>query len=105
MDLRIAGREAIVCASSRGLGRACAISLAREGVNVVLNGRDEEALAEATSACGELGVHAAQAFELRRAHGVELVDVDAAVAAERLDRLGGETGVAQPIVGRKPHGR
>ena len=58
MDLGIAGREAIVCASSRGLGRACAISLAREGVNVVLNGRDEAALTEATSACGELGVRA-----------------------------------------------
>ena len=58
MDLGIAGREAIVCASSRGLGRACAISLAREGVNVVLNGRDEAALNEATSACGELGVRA-----------------------------------------------
>ena len=40
MDLGIAGRWAIVCASSRGLGRACAEALAAEGVNVVLNGRD-----------------------------------------------------------------
>jgi len=45
MDLGIAGRHAIVCASSRGLGFACADSLAREGVHVVVNGRNEETLA------------------------------------------------------------
>lgn len=39
MDLGIAGRWAILLGSSRGLGRACAESLAREGVNVVINGR------------------------------------------------------------------
>jgi 3-oxoacyl-[acyl-carrier protein] reductase len=50
MDLGIRGRRAIVCASSRGLGRACTGSLAREGVHVVLNGRDAEALAGATAA-------------------------------------------------------
>ena len=44
MDLGIAGRKAIVCASSRGLGRACALSLAREGVEVVINGRDTATL-------------------------------------------------------------
>jgi 3-oxoacyl-[acyl-carrier protein] reductase len=44
MDLGIAGRSAIVAASSRGLGRACATSLAREGVHVVLNGRDADVL-------------------------------------------------------------
>ena len=38
MDLGIAGRHAIVCASSRGLGLACAESLAREGVHVNLGG-------------------------------------------------------------------
>ena len=40
MDLGIAGRRAIVCASSRGLGRACAVSLAQAGCEVVINGRD-----------------------------------------------------------------
>lgn len=48
MDLGIKGRNAIVCASSRGLGKACALSLAKEGVNVVLNGRTAETL-EATA--------------------------------------------------------
>jgi 3-oxoacyl-[acyl-carrier protein] reductase len=46
MDLGIAGRTAIVCASSRGLGRACAMELARNGARVVVNGRDEERLAK-----------------------------------------------------------
>jgi 3-oxoacyl-[acyl-carrier protein] reductase len=45
MDLGLKGRTAIVCASSRGLGKACALSLAREGVDVVINGRDEKVLA------------------------------------------------------------
>jgi 3-oxoacyl-[acyl-carrier protein] reductase len=44
VDLGLAGRRAIVCASSRGLGYACALSLAREGAELVLNGRDSEAL-------------------------------------------------------------
>ena len=41
MDLGIKGRSAIVCASSRGLGKGCAMALAKNGVNVVVNGRDE----------------------------------------------------------------
>jgi len=40
MDLGIAGRKAIVCASSRGLGRGCAYRLAEAGCEVVVNGRD-----------------------------------------------------------------
>lgn len=44
MDLGLTGRKAIVCASSRGLGKACASSLAREGVDVVINGRTQETL-------------------------------------------------------------
>lgn len=44
MDLGIAGKQAIVCASSRGLGRACAEALAREGVQITINGRDAKVL-------------------------------------------------------------
>ncbi|WP_331234884.1 SDR family oxidoreductase [Natronorarus salvus] len=47
MDLQIAGNAALVTASSSGLGKASATALAREGANVVVNGRDEERLAEA----------------------------------------------------------
>jgi 3-oxoacyl-[acyl-carrier protein] reductase len=45
MDLGITGRKAIVCASSKGLGRACAVALAEAGCEIVLNGRDAEVLA------------------------------------------------------------
>src|SRR5258705_11607983 len=44
MDLGIKGRRAIVCASSKGLGRACAMALANEGVHVTLTARGAEAL-------------------------------------------------------------
>jgi 3-oxoacyl-[acyl-carrier protein] reductase len=53
MDLGISGRHAIVCASSQGLGLACATALAREGVHVVINGRDEERLAAAVKTVQE----------------------------------------------------
>src|SRR3954471_13861284 len=59
MDLGIKGRTAIVCAASKGLGRACALSLAREGVNLVITARGREAL-EAT------------AEEIRKRHGVQV---------------------------------
>jgi 3-oxoacyl-[acyl-carrier protein] reductase len=49
MDLGIAGRSAIVCASSQGLGRSCAEALAAEGVNVVINGRDREKVEKAAA--------------------------------------------------------
>ncbi len=44
MDLGIKGRTALVCAASKGLGRACAMSLAREGVDVTIVARGREAL-------------------------------------------------------------
>ena len=69
MDLGIRGRRAIVCASSRGLGRACAESLAREGVHVTLNGRDDAAVDEAVDA-------------IRAAHGVEVGGVAGDIANE-----------------------
>ena len=65
MDLGIAGRQAIVCAASKGLGRACAMSLAREGVSVVICARSPAPL-EAT------------AEEIRQAGGVHV----SAVAAD-----------------------
>ncbi|RKP53775.1 SDR family oxidoreductase [Pararobbsia silviterrae] len=50
MDLGIKGRSALVCASSQGLGLACAEALAREGVAVTLNGRRADTLAAAADA-------------------------------------------------------
>ncbi|MBK8457526.1 MAG: SDR family oxidoreductase [Phyllobacteriaceae bacterium] len=45
MDLGIKGKRAIVCASSKGLGRGCALALAEAGVDLVVNGRDAATLA------------------------------------------------------------
>src|SRR5262245_32965903 len=67
MDLGIAGRKAIVCASSRGLGRACAFALAQAGCAAVINrraGKPADATApelrQATAATGPAAVaHAA----------------------------------------------
>ncbi|MEM7016396.1 MAG: SDR family oxidoreductase [Pseudomonadota bacterium] len=58
MELNIRGRKAIVCASSRGLGRACATALAQEGVDIVINGRHEDTLTKtAEDIASETGVH------------------------------------------------
>ena len=62
MDLGIKGKSALVCAASKGLGKGCAFSLAREGVNVTILARGREAL-EAT------------ADEIRKATGVKVTVV------------------------------
>jgi 3-oxoacyl-[acyl-carrier protein] reductase len=67
MDLGIADRRAIVCASSRGLGRACAHALAAAGCEVTINGRDAKTL-EAT------------ATDIQRATGAKVHAVQADVA-------------------------
>jgi len=67
MDLGIRGRTALVCAASKGLGRGCATSLAREGVDLVITARGKEAL-EAT------------AEELRKAYGVKVTAVAGDIA-------------------------
>src|ERR1700753_2162271 len=66
MELTIAGKTALVCASSRGLGKGCAMALAREGVNLVING--------VTSATLER-----TAEEIRAATGVTVTPVAADV--------------------------
>ena len=53
MDLGIAGKNALVCASSKGLGYACALALAREGCEVTINGRDAERLETAAQTLRE----------------------------------------------------
>ena len=49
MDLGIAGKWALVCGASKGLGYGCAQALVREGVNVVINARNAEALSQAAT--------------------------------------------------------
>jgi len=56
VDLGIAGKRAIVCASSQGIGLACALALAEEGVEVWLNGRDPGTLAAAVKLVSDRAV-------------------------------------------------
>ena len=53
MDMGIAGKRALVCASSKGLGLGCAEALAGEGVNLVMNARGREALEASAAAIRE----------------------------------------------------
>lgn len=57
MDLGIKGKRALVCAGSKGLGRGCAQALAEAGVDLVLNARGPQALAETAADLRALGVH------------------------------------------------
>src|SRR4029077_12993484 len=68
MDLGIAGRKAIVCASGRGLGYGCAKALAQDGCEVVINGRNQEQLGAA-------------ADELKKTTGAKIIAVTADVAS------------------------
>jgi len=69
MDMGLRGKSALVCASSKGLGRGCAFSLAREGVNLVITARGKEAL-EKTAA------------EIRAATGVKVTTVACDITTE-----------------------
>jgi 3-oxoacyl-[acyl-carrier protein] reductase len=62
MDLGIRGRKAIVCAASKGLGKGCAMALAREGVDVVISARTADVLEKT-------------AEEIRKATGVKVTAV------------------------------
>ncbi|SJM64472.1 SDR family oxidoreductase [Gulosibacter sp. 10] len=76
MDFGIAGRWAVVCASSQGLGRGCAEALAAQGVNLVVNARDEARLAATAQELRE----AAPGIEVREVAG----DVSQPDVRERL---------------------
>src|SRR3990172_10381076 len=69
MDMGIRGKLALVCASSKGLGRACAFSLAREGVDLVITARGKEALEKT-------------AEEIRATTGVKVTVVASDIATE-----------------------
>ncbi len=69
MDLGIKGKRALLCASSKGLGRGCAEALAEAGVNLILNARGAAALEET-------------AAEIRSKYGVDVVTVAADVSTD-----------------------
>lgn len=55
MDLGLSGRRALVCAASKGLGRGCAVALAREGCEVTLVARGRDALEQTAAGIREAG--------------------------------------------------
>jgi len=69
MDMGIKGRKAIVCAASKGLGKGCAMALAGEGVDLVINARTKAEL-DAT------------AEEIRKKHGVKVTPIAVDVTTE-----------------------
>ena len=69
MDLGIAGKSAIICASSQGLGKACALALAEEGVRVYINGRDLKKLK-------------LTAIEINQSTGTDIIPVAADINTE-----------------------
>ncbi|ASP21516.1 3-ketoacyl-ACP reductase [Antarctobacter heliothermus] len=69
MDLGIRGKRALVCASSKGLGRGCAEALAEAGVDLVMNARGSDALEET-------------AQDLRDRYGVSITTVAADIVSE-----------------------
>jgi 3-oxoacyl-[acyl-carrier protein] reductase len=84
MDLGIVGRTAVVCASSKGLGRGCATALAEAGCRVVINGRHIEALeqtraelaavgSEVVAVAADIGTEEGRAALLERAGKVDIL--------------------------------
>ncbi|ABL70439.1 SDR family oxidoreductase [Paracoccus denitrificans] len=96
MDLGIRGKKGLVCAASKGLGRACAEALAEAGVDLVVNARGAEAL-EAT------------AQEIAARHGVAVTPVAADITtgegrAAVLEALGGQADILVNNAGGPPPG-
>ena len=95
MDFGISGKKALVCASSKGLGRGCAEALAAEGVDLVLNARGAEAL-EAT------------AEHIRSTYGVNVTAVAADITSEegrgKVLEVAGEVDILVTNAGGPPPG-
>lgn len=95
MDLGISGKRALVCASSKGLGRGCAEALAEAGANLVMNARGAEAL-EAT------------AEEIRTQYGVDVTTVAADIVSEegraRVLEVAGDVDILVTNAGGPPPG-
>ena len=91
----ISGKKALICASSKGLGRGCAEALAAEGVNVVINGRNAEVL-ETTAA------------KIRETYGVQVIavacDVTTAEGQAMIIVAAGEVDILVTNAGGPPPG-
>lgn len=95
MNLGISGKRALVCASSKGLGRGCAEALAEAGVNLVMNARGAEALEAA-------------AADIRAKFGVEVetvaADITTAEGQAQVLEVAGQVDILVNNAGGPPPG-
>lgn len=96
MELDLAGKVALVTGSSRGIGRAIALGLAREGVSVVLAARGADDLEGAVAEASALGTATGVVADVTTVEGA------AAVVAAAVDRLGGIDIVVNNVGGSGP---
>jgi len=96
MDLLLGGKAAAVTGSTRGIGKAAAAALLREGCAVAISGRDAKAMEQARAELGALGTVHGEAGDLLAPGGAERFVESAARAFGRLDvlvaNLGGSSG-------------
>ena len=96
MDLALAGKVALITGSSRGIGRGVALSLAKEGCDVMLNGRDKAALDAVAAEVAKLGRKAAiEVNDLREAKGADALAAATQRAFGRLDILVNNAGATK----------
>jgi NAD(P)-dependent dehydrogenase (short-subunit alcohol dehydrogenase family) len=82
--MRFAGKVALITGASKGIGRATALRLGREGGTVIVNGRDEAAVAAVVAAIHEAGGHALSAVgDVTRASDI------GGIVEEGIERFGG----------------
>lgn len=100
MDMQLTGRVAVVCGASRGIGRACATSLAREGAQLVICARSEEPLrAAAAEIAQETGSKVVPIVcDVNRGEDLERLIAESVAQLGGLDIL--ITNVAHPKMGK-----
>ncbi|MEA4950985.1 MAG: SDR family oxidoreductase [Petrimonas sp.] len=97
MEFDITGKVAIIGGSSKGLGKACAIALAKEGVNIVLCARNEEALQKTKTEIESLGVEVlALSVDMASAEDNQRVIDETILKFSRIDILVNNSGGPKP---------
>lgn len=97
MKFDITGKVAIIGGSSKGLGKACAIALAKEGVNIVLCARNEEALQKTKTEIESLGVEVlALSVDMAYAEDNQRVIDETILKFRRIDILINNSGGPKP---------
>ncbi|MPM64332.1 NADPH-dependent reductase BacG [bioreactor metagenome] len=97
MEFGITGKVAIIGGSSKGLGKACATALAKEGVNIVLCARNEEALQKTKTEIESLGVEVlALSVDMASAEDNQWVIDETILKFSRIDILVNNSGGPKP---------